>query len=255
MKRLSACVLLVLSAGLLPAQDADWSTFSSTDSKCEIKFPGKFQTLKRKGLAIGDPAQFDVTALLEVGGNTSYLLSIIAFPKDIAVDNKELVKKVMENVLADTLKNLTGSTLLKESEMTIGGFPARDVDIDWPSRGIYRAQLIVTPHWLYQVIVSGPKDFVEGADAKKFRASFKMKNEKIASKGWGEADVAKLKSTLRELELTDNEIAQVIVDAQAVETAIGLNDFALDPIKANVLKGKKAQELIDSYLKKLKDIK
>jgi hypothetical protein len=74
-------------------------------------------------------------------------------------------------------------------------------------------------------------------------------------KGWGEADVAKLKSTLRELELTDNEIAQIIVDAQAVETAIGLNEFALDPIKANGLKGKKAKELIDSYLKKLKDIK
>jgi hypothetical protein len=80
--------------------------------------------------------------------------------------------------------------------------------------------------------------------------------KELPSSGWGEADLAKLKSTLRDLELTDNEITQIIVDAQAVEeTAIGLNEFALDPIKANGLKGKKAKELIDTYLKKLKNIK
>jgi hypothetical protein len=73
--------------------------------------------------------------------------------------------------------------------------------------------------------------------------------------GWAAADQAALSKTLRALELSDEEIAQVISSAKGVETASALNDFALDPIKANGLKGKKAMELIDTYLKKLKNIK
>jgi hypothetical protein len=73
------------------------------------------------------------------------------------------------------------------------------------------------------------------------------------NKGWSADDTAKLRTTLKALELSDTEIAQLIADANAAgETAAGLNDFAVDPILASGAKGRRAKELLDSYLRKMK---
>src|ERR1017187_7233791 len=91
MKKLSAslALFLMVSAGFALAQETEWSTFSSSDGKCEIKFPGKFKSKGKKGA---------MQAILEAqGGKAVYILGYNAFPKDFAVDDKDTVKKKFDD--------------------------------------------------------------------------------------------------------------------------------------------------------------
>ena len=51
-------------------------------------------------------------------------------------------------------------------------FPMKEVDLEVKGLGIYRTKWIITEKGFYQLVVAGPKDFIEGKDAKKFMDSF-----------------------------------------------------------------------------------
>ncbi len=50
------------------------------------------------------------------------------------------------------------------------------MSVELPMLGIYKTPIIVTPKVLYQLTVLGPKEYIEGEEAKKFLESFKLKD-------------------------------------------------------------------------------
>jgi hypothetical protein len=170
MRLLCALVALPLLAGPLAAggEKTKWVKISPEGANCEILFPAKPKEMPGKGMT-----QF----LLErEGGKAALLLQIQDLPKELDIGNAAAVKLALD-AGRDALKTLfKGGKLLVDKDVKVNGkYPGRDVDIDIPDLGIYRVRMILTGPKLYQVTALGPKDYLNGAEAKKFRGSFKLK--------------------------------------------------------------------------------
>jgi len=167
MRWLPAFVIVILAAGVLPADEAkdEWVKVADKDKKFEAQFPAK-PTSGRGN------TQYLLT---RAGGKVALLVQFDDFPKTIDISDAKLVKHVMDAGRDAILKKIPASKLISEKEVTFAGkYPGRDIDIDYPMFGIYRVRFIVAPMRFYQVTILGPKDYQDSAEAKKFMDSFKL---------------------------------------------------------------------------------
>ncbi len=144
-------------------QKTDWTTYSSADDKCEIKFPGPFTTSEGNGMR--------KAGLNAPNGNGIYMFAIKTLPIDIG--NEKAVKAILDAGVPSVIETLKGSKLLKQSDVTISGFPGRDFEVEMPNGDVFRGRTILTPERQYQVNIAGPKTFVGSENANQFRGSFK----------------------------------------------------------------------------------
>jgi hypothetical protein len=143
-----------------------WSLYSLPDGKSEVQFPGK---------AVRKPMTKGGMAILEtLSGKAVYIFAFTELPS-VDPNNKAIVKKLFDGGRDGVSRSLKGGKVLKETDTTVAGYPAHDIDYDAPGLGIYRTRLIVTPWAFYQITVFGPQEFVDGAAAQKFRKSFRLK--------------------------------------------------------------------------------
>lgn len=148
------------------AKKADWSKV--TAGHYEAEFPGKPTETEVKGggkqyvLQAADPVRV-------------YLSVANPFPAKVDVSEEKNVKAVLDqgvNTLAATLK---GKVLSDKTTKYADKYPARDVDIEAPVIGIFRCRMVLTSGAYVQLTVAGPKEVVEGADARRFLDSLKIK--------------------------------------------------------------------------------
>jgi hypothetical protein len=163
-------VVLPLLAGSLAAggAKAEGVKISPEGGNCEILFPAK-----PKEIASPGGAQF---VLEREGGKAALMLQYNALPKEIDIGNADTVKAVLDGSREGMKKALKGGKFVLDKDVKVDGkYPAREIDMEVPGLGIYRVRLILTGPKLYQVTVAGSKEYVNGAEAKKFRGSFKLK--------------------------------------------------------------------------------
>ena len=166
-----AAVCLALPAGADETKkddkpkDADWTKVSEA-GKFDIEFPGK-PTEKA--------APTGTQYLLQKTNPTAlYLATAAPLPAKIDLTDAKAVKAVFDNAVASTQKGLGGKVVSDKEAKVDDKYPARDIDLESPGLGVFRARLVMTPSGFIQVIVAGPKEFVDGADAKRFRESLKV---------------------------------------------------------------------------------
>lgn len=170
MRAILAAGILLLAAGCGGASGGagvprEWQTITSQQGKYSVRFPGKPRL---------DDSGDQVQWIFETqGGNAVFLAGHTTFSTPVALDTS-LAKKVLDQGLAAAEKSLDARTVSSKDLMVDGKYPARDVDMQTPTMGIYRARVIVTEEGIYQVVVMGPKKFVDGQDARTFRESFKI---------------------------------------------------------------------------------
>ncbi len=155
-------LLLVTAAG---AEDK-WETYSSDDYHFSVQFPAK--PVEKQ-----DTKSFQV--LLEAReGAAVYLVGVAHLESDL--DDDETVERQFKAGRESTLNALKGGKLISERKTKFARtFPARDLEVEVPEVGIYRVRILLTGTELYQIVTMGPKDFVDHADAKKFLASFALR--------------------------------------------------------------------------------
>jgi hypothetical protein len=146
-------------------KDADWTKVSEA-GKFEIEFPGK---PTEKAAATG--TQY---LLQKTSPTALYLATAAPLPGKVDLTDDKAVKTVFDNAVASTQKGLGGKVVSDKEAKVADKYPARDIDLQSPAIGLFRARLILTPTGFIQVIVAGPKEFVDGADAKRFRESLKI---------------------------------------------------------------------------------
>lgn len=146
-------------------KDADWVKVSEA-GKFEIQFPGK-PTEKA--------AKSGTQYLLQKTNPTSLFLATGApLPAKIDLTDAKAVKAVFDNAAATTERSLGGKIVADKETKVADKYPARDIDLEAPGIGIFRTRWVMTPDGFIQVVVAGPKEFVDGADAKKFLGSLKI---------------------------------------------------------------------------------
>lgn len=166
MRRLSSCLVLLLTAGL---RADDGVKTETADGKAEIMFPAK---PVEKGGATNK--QF---ILERDGGKAALLLQYNNLPKEADITNADAVKTVLDRG-RDSLKNaFKGAKIAAEKDFKFADkYPARDIDAEVPGLGTYRTRFILTGSKFYQVTMLGSTDYLGGKEAKAFWDSFKLKD-------------------------------------------------------------------------------
>jgi hypothetical protein len=147
------------------SKDADWTKVSEA-GKFEIEFPGK-------------PTERDSPAgkqymLQKTGPTALYLATASPLPGKVDLTDDKAVKLIFDNAVSSTQKGLGGKVVSEKDVKVADKYPARDVELEAPTIGIFRARLVLTGQGFIQVVIAGPKEFVDGADAKRFRESLKV---------------------------------------------------------------------------------
>jgi len=158
---------IVLSFSSLRAEDPkEWVKIANDEAKYQTLFPAKPEETSAKG-----SQKF---VLERENGKVALLLMVNDIGKGVDIDNPEIVKATLGKVGESIVQRLKGSKLLTEKETKFGKYPAKEIDVESPQFGIYRTRVIFTGSRLYQVTILGPKEYQEGAEAKKFMESFKL---------------------------------------------------------------------------------
>lgn len=148
------------------AKKAEWSKV--TAGTYEAEFPGKPTETEVKGagkqyvLQAADPVRV-------------YLAVANPFPVKADLTDEKNVKSVLDKGVDTLTATLKGKVLSDKASKYADKYPARDVDIEAPVIGIFRCRMVLTPTAYVQLTVAGPKEVVEGADAKRFLDSLKIK--------------------------------------------------------------------------------
>lgn len=166
MKQLMTVGVILVLAGFARAEEMK---YAPEGKKFEVVFPDKpMENDLGKGMG--------KMLILPADGNKSvYLFYHSTFPKEVDVTNKDATALIFKSGLDGGLRSWKGK-VLKERDFTVKNNPAKEFEIDAPTIGIIKLQLILTKSEFYQVVVGGPKEFVDSAPAKKFVESFKLKD-------------------------------------------------------------------------------
>ena len=154
----------------------EWVKIAPDKEKYEIQFPAKpFENHEKPN----DPNIKASTRYLldREGGNAVLLLNITTFPAEVDVGKPETVRSILDadrDAAAPYLK--TSKTLSEKVSLFNKKYPVHDIDFEEPILGIDRTRYVLTPTSLYSIKVRGPKEYVNGPEAKKFIDSFKLKD-------------------------------------------------------------------------------
>lgn len=161
-------VLLVMPSWSDEPKKSDGTKIELADAKAEVQFPDKPVTKDVKG-----GAQYMLEAM---SGKAVYLATANPWLAKTDLANKDFVKTVFDNAVGGLEKSLKGKKLSDKESRFADKYPAREVDLEVAGLGIYRTKWVMTPEAFVQIVVAGPKEFVDGAEAKKFMESLKIKD-------------------------------------------------------------------------------
>ncbi|WP_020473321.1 hypothetical protein [Zavarzinella formosa] len=165
--RLLTGLTLMFLVGTIAADEATaWTKIISKKGKYEVSFPGKVieKAVDGNGLQ---------TMLGAMDGKALYMTQVNFFSATVDPSNKDWVDTKFKTTRDAFVKTLGNPKVLAETNGLMGELPTKDVDLEVVG-GIYRARWIISPKGFYQILIAGPKDFVDGKDAKKFMESFKL---------------------------------------------------------------------------------
>jgi hypothetical protein len=170
--RLIALVGLVLGCSGLVKGDGpaiEYKLFASTD--------GRY-----KGLAAG-PVKTETTDVKTPGGTRKLTLDSVQLPGGIVflvtyIDVPDDVAKADPGPRLDRVRDANKGVdgkLISDKATTIGPekWPARDILIE-KRTGFVRNRIVAAGTRLYQVMIEGPKEFVESKDADRYFDSFEV---------------------------------------------------------------------------------
>lgn len=165
MRFLLTGVVLALALVVRADDKPEWQTHTSDSGKLSVQFPGKPKTVDSKSAT---QYVFEME-----GGKAVFIAAYTPFPNKMTLDG-DMPKTLLQNVQNRVVESLKGKLITSKDVKVDDKFPARDIDAEAPGLGIYRTRIIVTEERMYQVVVLGPKEFVDGEQSKKFMASFKV---------------------------------------------------------------------------------
>jgi hypothetical protein len=160
---------MLLLAASFGAQAQTWSTYQSEPGRFQVEMPGTPE-LSSKPIAINgtDIPLYMVTVDL---GSVSYLVSYIDYPSSVFANLSK--EQALLNVRDGSAK---GHNLLRDKEITIAGYPAREYAIARNDNTIVVLRSTIVGVRLYQFVYAvGGQTEPTSPDARRFLNSFALK--------------------------------------------------------------------------------
>ena len=166
MRPIFAFALLIL-AQIVPVSAQDqWREFRAEADGFVVSFPQDPTVTSRR---INDTKATQSMFLIEKG-ELAYLVSIVHMEKGTGPKNPD--QKYFQNLMKNYTEG-SGTTLRTSKPATIAGKPGID-GISDSGNSTHQVQIMATGDRVYMVIYVGPKGQENGADATRFRNSFKL---------------------------------------------------------------------------------
>jgi hypothetical protein len=171
--RLAHVALLIILTGCgssVSSTKTEWVHVALKIGKGEVSFPEKPRD------RMVDEAHHRLT-LERDNGKATLIAAVGTMPVEIDLSENDAPEFLDPTVNALSGQFLDSTVKSDTKGMLNNKYPFRDIVLELPGRGLFRARYILTEQELYQVIASGPKDYVEGDEAKKFIDSFTINAE------------------------------------------------------------------------------
>ncbi len=165
---LAAALVLALTA---QAGGDDWKVFTWEAGKCEQLLPGTPRPQKQTTKLI-DGSTLDIYMQLVDKGNRAYILSYLDVPALAGAKEKD-IQTALDNGRDQAAAKLNGK-VVSDMKRNLGTYPGREIHIEVPNLGLYRARMYIVQGRLYQSVVLGPRDVVLGAMSDRYLDSFKL---------------------------------------------------------------------------------
>jgi hypothetical protein len=146
-------------------RDADWTKVIAA-GKFEIEFPGK---PTEKAAPTGTVYQLPTTNPIAV-----YQVAAAPLATKVDLTDAKAIKAIFDHAVTSIRNGLGGQVESDKEAKVADQYPARDVQLKGTGLGTLRVRLVLTGSAFIQVMVAGPQEYVDGADAKRFRESLKI---------------------------------------------------------------------------------
>src|SRR4051794_4724582 len=173
MRAFATCLLLIVPAGLVSAQDDDWTDFKPKNGKFTVKMPEKPKTLPTQDITYpGGKSKLNMFILEVDGGKGAYMVAYNDFPAELITD--DVADAALDGAQEGAVKNVKGKLLSSKKITLQKKYPGRDFTFEVANIGQARARVYLVEGRLYQTAVFGSEDLVKSADTKTFLDSFKV---------------------------------------------------------------------------------
>jgi hypothetical protein len=162
----------LLFAGLLAAvseaAQTEWKEFVWREGRCSILMPGEPRELKIPTGGVGDT----FIRMVEKGNNAWAVTYLDVPGMDKAP--KDVITQALVNGRDGAAKSTNGK-LLSDRDIKLGEHPGKEFELELPGGMLrYRSRVYIVSGRLYQMVVTGPRDVVQGREADRFLESFKL---------------------------------------------------------------------------------
>jgi hypothetical protein len=163
----SLFALVLTFAALQPGCSAPLEEYVSEEGKFRISLPS--QPLEEKGADL--PAGLKKVSLAQQSG--SYAVGWQDLPPGETTPDERL-----DQACDGALQSLKAKSLSRKEITLASRYPGRELVMEWPDgKGIVHERMYLVDRRLYQVLVSGPKWWVESATSRKVIESFQVIGE------------------------------------------------------------------------------
>lgn len=142
------------------------------DAGFSVDMPGDaIETKQALGLPTGGKVEVKIF-LVQLKADTNYIVSYCDLP---AESLQGLTPDARLDRARDDAVAASKGKLVSDKKVKLGTDPGRDVVIELPEdKGFVRDRIYLVKTRLYQLVVTGDKGLVMGADAEKYLDSFKL---------------------------------------------------------------------------------
>lgn len=147
-----------------------WFAFKPADGSFHASFP--FEPTKSIRTVESPAGRTDVTSYTATERQLAYSVTVADYPKEHITEVG--VPKFLDEVRDVAVANARGK-LLSEKSDDFKGHTGRDIKLAVPGgKDAFRCKLILVDSRLYQLIVAGPTDDVDGSSAERFFGAFTL---------------------------------------------------------------------------------
>lgn len=148
---------------------AAWQEFSSAEGNFAVLMPGTPSYEKNGQSTTLGPIDMHMFSL-NIKRDAAYMIMYSDYP--------EIVTRAKPDDLLDggrngALSNTKGK-LVSEQNMSLDGFPGREIVIEVPGKGIMKLRAFLVRQRLFQVLAVGTKEKIEHEDTVKYLTSFRL---------------------------------------------------------------------------------
>jgi serine/threonine-protein kinase len=148
---------------------AAWQEFSSAEGSFAVLMPGTPSYEKQSnGTALGPIDMHMFT--LNIKRDAAYVIMYSDYPEIVTRANPD---DLLDGGRNGALASSKGK-LVSEQNMSLDGFPGREIVIEVPGEGLMRVRMFLVRQQLFQIMAVGTKEKIDHEDTAKYLTSFRL---------------------------------------------------------------------------------